>query len=276
MVADGLKVKTDSGATVTSPPYLPYDTVVIQNAYGYASFAALRILLSQRVSIALLDWQGHLLGHIAPYAPRRGDRWMLQLKAASDPKKRLAIAKGIVSKGYRRRGMNPPVASVGTIRELVYLESRIAESYWNAWRKRLTEAWPQNDFDGRVHPRYPIRRRAVTRVNCVLNYSYALLESACRTACFHAGLHPEVGFLHAEMEHKEPLVFDLQELGRAWVDEAVLDWFKKPDNRTGFVRTAEWAARLAPEKAGELAAFIGPRIQNAVLWRDAQAIVRRL
>src|SRR5436189_2696709 len=88
MVSDGLKIKEGVSVRVISPPYLPWDAVVIQNAFGYVSFAALRILLSMRVSVSMLDYQGRVLGHMSPYARRSGDLRVRQLRAASDPGKR--------------------------------------------------------------------------------------------------------------------------------------------------------------------------------------------
>src|SRR5690348_13915297 len=91
---NGLRIVNGKDSTVTIPPYFPYDAVVLQRADGYMSLKALRILMEQKVSIALLDWQGILKGQFVPYA-RRGDGglWLRQLEAAADPKRRLAIAR---------------------------------------------------------------------------------------------------------------------------------------------------------------------------------------
>ena len=45
MVTEGLKIREGDVSRVVSPPYLPYDAIVVQNAFGYVSWAALRILL---------------------------------------------------------------------------------------------------------------------------------------------------------------------------------------------------------------------------------------
>jgi CRISPR-associated endonuclease Cas1 len=202
-----------------------------------------------------------------------------QLRASADPGKHLAIAKGIVQRGYHRRGVRIPVAGASTIKELMRLESEGAERHWARWKARLASAWPEHDFDGRDNPRYRARFRAVTRTNAVLNYSYALLESAARTTIHRVGLLPDIGFLHVPTKPgKEPLVYDFMELGRAWVDDAVLDWFKKPANRDrkAFKRSSDWAVRLAPEKVPELVAHVSPRIRTETLWHDARDIVKRL
>ena len=63
MVTEGLKIREGDESRVVSPPYLPYDSIVLQNAFGYVSWAALRILLSLRISVVMLDYQGGVLGH---------------------------------------------------------------------------------------------------------------------------------------------------------------------------------------------------------------------
>src|SRR3989441_627770 len=276
MVTEGLKIREGNESRVVSPPYLPYDAIVVQNAFGYVSWAALRILLSLRISVVMLDYQGSVLGHMSPYARRDGDLRARQLRASDDPKKRLSIARRIVQRGYRRRGSYVNVGAASTIKELMRLEAEGAERHWARWKQRLASVWPDHDFDGRENPRYRARFRAVTRTNAVLNYSYALLEGACRTMIHRVGLLPDIGFLHVEMARTEPLVYDMMELGRGWIDQAVLDWFSNPEGRKGFKRSAEWTVRIPPEKAREIVGFVSPRVRSEVLWHDARDIVKRL
>src|SRR5437667_2935037 len=119
MVQDGLKIKNREQTQIVAPPYIPWDAIIIQNGFGYVSFAAMRILLSLRVSIAMLDYQGNLMGHMAPYNRRFGGLEMRQFQAAANPGKRLSIAKSIAIKGYRRRGMHPPFSKMDNLSELV-------------------------------------------------------------------------------------------------------------------------------------------------------------
>src|SRR5439155_23132482 len=135
------------------------------------------------------------------------------------------------------------------IRSLLRIESGAAETYWARWKARRSAAWPQHDFDGRGNPRYRANFRAVTKVNAVLNYSYAILESACRTAIERSGLEPDIGFLHINRGRQQPLVYDMIELGRGWVDEAELLWLSKPVDRSGFMRLDDWVVRLKPESS---------------------------
>jgi CRISPR-associated protein Cas1 len=276
MVQDGLKIKNGESTQIVSPPYIPWDAIVIQNGFGYISFPAIRILLSLRVSIAMLDYQGSVLGHMSPYNRRAGEQRLKQLRASDDPEKCLAIAKKIVRRGYNRRGISVNVNKANDVRELLNLESAAAEAYWARWKARLAAGWPQHDFDGRGNPRYRANFRAVTKVNAVLNYSYAILESACRTAIERAGLEPDIGFLHMNRRRSQPLVYDMMELGRGWVDEAVLSWLSKPENQTGFKRLDDWVIRMKPETIRNLIEFVSPRIQTETLWHDSRDLVKTL
>src|SRR5437667_5968183 len=96
MVTEGLKIREGDMSRVVSPPYLPYDAIVLQNAFGYVSFAALRILLSMHVAVVMLDYRGGVLGHMSPHIRRSGDLRVRQLSAYNAPGKRLAIARSIV------------------------------------------------------------------------------------------------------------------------------------------------------------------------------------
>ncbi len=245
-----IRIQNGSDRREWNPLEFPYDAILIERGFGYVSFAALRVLLSLGVSVALLNYQGQILGHMAPYSRRSGDVQTRQYRAVNDPARRLRIAKSVATKGYRRRGLSPPFSLAGTLPELVRMESRAADGYWAGWSERLKSAWPDHDFDGRDNPRYHTRIRASTRVNAALNYSYALLESACRTTIHRVG-------------------------SRAWVDSAVLDWFSKPANRRGFARDG-WLVRLPPEKVPDLVRHVSARIDTAQLVRDAREIVRRL
>src|SRR2546428_694472 len=274
---DGLRITNGKETTATAPPYFPYDQVVIQRADGYVSLRALRILMEQKVSIALLDYRGMLRGHFVPYA-RRGDGglWLRQLRAASDPKKRLTIAKSIVTEAYERRGAPFVCSRAKTVAELVARDARWGTAFGFRWAGRLPRWCPRHDFKGRSRPDYPTNLRAVSRVNAVLNYGYSLLEAAARIACHRVGLLPDVGFLHAPSPHKEPMVYDLQEYGRGWVDNAVLNWLSKPDHQKGYFRSEDWHYVLPPELARSLVAAVSPRIDGPQLLRAARAIVRSL
>ncbi len=272
----GLRIREGMDERTILPPYLGCDLIVVQRARGYASWQALRVLLEAKLSVAFLDWRGRLIGQLVPYAGRTGDLHLRQLKAAASPPKRLAIARAIASEAYRRKGIEDGLAHARTLKDLMHLEAHVTQEYWAAWSERLSTIWPAHDFKGRARPDYTTNARALSRVNAVLNYAYSLLEAACRETCHRVGLSPEIGFLHLENVSKEPMVYDLQEYGRGWVDEAALDYFKEPSHRKGFFRTEDWVMHLSAERARDLVQFMAPRIDGPQLWRDARSVVKRL
>jgi CRISPR/Cas system-associated endonuclease Cas1 len=262
---------------VALPPYLPYDHVILQRARGYVSLDALRSLMAQRISVSVLDFRGNLIGQMHPGERKTGDLWLRQFRAASDPKKRLSIAKRIAIESYARKGVPP--GAFGTPRsvpELMQAEARISDRYWTAWRARLSDIWPAHDFTARGRPDYDAHLRAVSAVNAALNYGLSLLEAMARTICHRVGLHPQIGFLHRTDPHKEGLVYDIQEYGRAWVDDAILDWFREPANRKGYYRSPDWTIRFRPKMARSLVEAVSPAIRGPTLFRDTRGIARRL
>jgi hypothetical protein len=74
----------------------------------------------------------------------------------------------------------------------------------------------------------------------------------------------------------QPVVYDMMELGRGWVDEAVLSWLSKPENQTGFKRLDDWVIRMKPETIRNLIEFVSPRIQTETLWHDSRDLVKTL
>src|SRR5438270_8416141 len=65
-------------------------------------------------------------------------------------------------------------------------------------------------------------RHAVDPANAILNYAYAVLEAQSRPALVAEGFDLGCGFLHADKQYRESLVYDLMELFRPAVDALVL------------------------------------------------------
>src|SRR5437588_6212059 len=64
--------------------------------------------------------------------------------------------------------------------------------------------------------------RAVDPANAILNYAYGVLEGQCRQALTAEGFDLSCGFLHADKQYRDSLVYDLMELFRPAVDALVL------------------------------------------------------
>lgn len=96
---------------------------------------------------------------------------------------------------------------------LFLLEAHAARAYWAGVRTLVAlhdPAWER---------RYP---RAQDPLNLLLNVGYTFLVRWVREAIRAVGLLPEIGFFHAVADGKEPLVYDLMELFRQPVVDAVV------------------------------------------------------
>lgn len=94
-----------------------------------------------------------------------------------------------------------------TLDELRGLEGAAAKSYFGALGRLVAQG--EFEFAGRN------RRPATDPVNALLSFGYALLRIRCEAACEHAGLDPQVGFLHSLRPGRASLALDLMEELRA-------------------------------------------------------------
>jgi len=109
------------------------------------------------------------------------------------------------------------------------------------------------------------QRVAVTPVNAILNYLYAILEAEARVACLTVGLDPGLGIWHVDYRSRDSFALDLMEAGRPSVDRYVLNLIgDRTFTRREFGETSRGVCRVLPTLAQELA-------QTAALWRDAIA-----
>ncbi|MDX1910379.1 MAG: CRISPR-associated endonuclease Cas1 [Saprospiraceae bacterium] len=70
-------------------------------------------------------------------------------------------------------------------------------------------------------------RPATDAFNAFLNYGYAILYSKAERALLLAGLHPYIGFMHADGYQRKNLVFDFIEQFRVWIDKIVFKLFSR-------------------------------------------------
>jgi CRISPR-associated endonuclease Cas1 len=76
-------------------------------------------------------------------------------------------------------------------------------------------------FDGRS------AQPASDPFNAFLNYGYAILYNKAERALLLAGLHPYIGFMHAEGYQRKSFLFDFVEQFRVWVDRSVFLLFSQ-------------------------------------------------
>jgi hypothetical protein len=97
-------------------------------------------------------------------------------------------------------------------------------------------------------------RLAVTPVNAILNYCFALLEAESRLAVSALGLDPGLGVgLHTDTANRDSLALDVLEPVRPWVETWVLDWIgSEPLRRSDFFETETGNCRLRSRLCAKL------------------------
>ncbi len=141
------------------------------------------------------------------------------------------------------------------------VEARLANSYWNYFIG-LPIAWVVRDKN-RVSPNWlycserisslSSNANASTAVNpwqAVTNYAYAICEAQCKQALLCQGFDVSCGFLHADLMHRDSLVFDLIELHRSQIDALVYDMFSRLTLSKGdFMTSKAGECRMSPQFA---------------------------
>lgn len=85
------------------------------------------------------------------------------------------------------------------------IEGQAAALYFDVFGELLNV--PAEEFSFRTRTRRPPR----DRVNCLISFLYALLQSDCTAACEGVGLDPQFGFLHEIRPGRPALALDLME-----------------------------------------------------------------
>jgi CRISPR-associated endonuclease Cas1 len=146
---------------------------------------------------------------------------------------------------------------------LLEAEREAALIYWGQWAgvecrfsardaRRIPAHWQR--FEQRGSPLSSGSRLAVTPINALLNYLYALLEAETRIACLLVGLDPGLGIVHVDYRTRDSFVLDLMEAVRPGVDEHVLKLVQRSEFSTrDFGETRPGVCRVLAPLAHELA-----------------------
>ena len=119
--------------------------------------------------------------------------------------------------------------------------------------------------------RFLTARHAVDPANTILNYAYAVLEAQCRQALTAEGFDLSCGFLHADKQHRDSLVYDLMELYRPAVDALVLTFLGRTTFAYGdMVRASTGQCLLHPQLARAVVA--GCRVEQVRVQDGARQL----
>ena len=259
---------------------------------GFATFGALKWLADVGASFVMLDRTGRVLLVTGPTAPsdarlRRAQALALGNGVGLEISRTLIRAKLEAQERALQEQLSDSTAAqaVAAIREKVttadtfdkigVLEAHAAGAYFGAWHD-IPVMWPKQDLSkipdhwrragSRRSPLTGGPRLAVTPVQAILNYSFALLESETRTCVSALGLDAGIGLgLHTDAPSRDSLVFDVLEPVRAEVERWVLDWIKRePLRKADFFETATGNCRLMSTLCAKLS-------QTAPTWRKLVA-----
>jgi len=265
--------------------------LIVIGADGMVSLAALRWLADQNAAFVMLDRAGKILTITGPSRipdgrMRRAQGLSLTSGAALQIARELIDQKLIGQERIVRQKLNKPdvadaivglrlaLPGIADLDGVRLIESQAAGIYWSAWRgKEIT--FPKADIH-RVpeHWRTVSSRRsslsgsprlAVSPIQAILNYLYAILESEARLAAVALGLDPCLGVLHMDALNRASLACDLMEPVRPQIDAFLLDWIARtPLKREWFFEQRDGNCRLMGEFAAQLS-------ETARKWRAAVA-----
>jgi CRISPR-associated protein Cas1 len=240
--------------------------VVFLGQSGNLTLDAIKWCEAQGIAICLLNWYGDLLSATQPAL--KTDVAIRRAQFAANP---LVMARAILGQklaGQRRIGKLSQAShqsalvemkQAKSVDELVKIEGRSALEYWSHWTfelKHKKRNWPDQwtHFHYRASPISGGPRHALHPVNAILNYAYSVVAARVTRSLQALGFDSAAGFLHADAEGRHSLTYDVLELLRSEIDNAILPWvashtWKRPD----FPVTPEGVVRLQPTLAAVVA-----------------------
>jgi len=142
--------------------------------------------------------------------------------------------------------------------EMLGLEGMASRAYFGAISSIMPERYR---FTGRS------RNPAKDEFNAMLNYGYGVLYSLVEKGCIIAGLDPYVGFLHTDSYNKKSLVFDIIEVFRIYIDEAVVHLFTRRMIKDEFFEPLEQGVGLSKEGKAALIEGVNAALEEPISYR---------
>ncbi len=247
---------------------------------GFATFSALKWLADVGASFTMLDRNGKVLFVTGPTASsesrlRRSQALAVGNGVGLEMCRRLIDAKLEGQERVLREQVNDSatadvvanfrdrLSTAQTAEGVRLLEAHAALAYFGAWRN-IPVLWPKADLrkipdhwrtvGSRHSPLSGGPRLAVTPVHGILNFCFALLESASRLAVCALGLDAGLGVgLHTDTANRDSLALDVLEPVRPQVESWVLRWIStEPLRRADFYETATGNCRLMSHLCAKL------------------------
>ena len=198
-----------------------------------------------------------------------------QFRAASDPRRRLEIARKIVAAKLRMLELHPAdavafraeIADARSVLDLMAAEARAGGAYFLRFRgikMRFRDDVPEHwrIFIVRSAPALKgligtsKARNAATPIGAMLNYVYAVALGQCTRAVIGIGMDPCFGFLHVPRQGRLSLSYDVLELHRADLTSAVFDHVRRNVfTGSAFEQSQTGVVSLGPTVARDIAAI---------------------
>ena len=266
--------------------------LIVIGSDGFISLSALEWLTAQDASFVMLERNGKVLCVTGPVRPSEARLRRAQALAAGNGLG-LEIARSLIDaklKGQEqvlRERLNRQAAAevisdfwdklafADTFDAIRVVEANAAACYFREWRW-IPVAWPKADlpkipdhwrFAGsRQSPLSGGPRLAVTPVQAVLNYCFAILEAETRLCVSALGLDPGLGVgLHTDTANRDSLALDVLEPVRPQIEMWLLNWIgSEPFRRSDFFETGTGNCRLMSQLCIKLSG-------TAAVWRKLVA-----
>ena len=277
------------------PYQIPYDSIIIDGNYGIVSFEAMRWLMSHKIPISLLNWNGNLMSVTLPREPISGKLKLRQYEAYMNKEKRQYIAQMIIkekirqsfnllkelSKYYKEIDLEKLELSFNKedksyekkykdIETTMTYEGRLADTYWNCLIKLFDKIYPEFNFKSRGNTLDSHNQNAADNINALLNYGYSVMDSEVRRVVNSLGLDISIGFLHEIRDNRPSLICDLQELYRWLVDLSIIQLLEERKLRKkDFIVTENFHIRLREKTAKVLVEKIKSNFNNRTHYKGA-------
>jgi CRISPR-associated protein Cas1 len=211
-------------------------SAVLLHGSAQITTQAIRLCVERDIAV---HWLGHSGQHLSSLVPDVGrvQRRVRQYAALADESTRLRLAKQVVRakmEGQHRfllratRGADAAHDRKGILSHLSGLSDAIAQSvraenvdvlrgHEGAGAAAYFAAMPaliSTDVPEALHYAGRSRRPTLDRFSAILNFGYALLQTAVMRALLATGLEPALGFYHTPRSAAHPLVLDLMEMFR--------------------------------------------------------------
>ncbi|WP_243727395.1 CRISPR-associated endonuclease Cas1 [Actinocrispum wychmicini] len=116
-----------------------------------------------------------------------------------------------------------------TLEQCHRVEREAAKAYWTHWADvslrfsgRVKTRWKR--FGARKSSLSSSARLAENPPNAILNFAYNVLANEAGAGCLALGLNPLLGLSHKDNTDKPGLAHDIMEVGRPFIDQAILNW----------------------------------------------------